>query len=48
MLGNSESIRDIRIDYHLNQTGAVTQVNKNNTAMVAATMYPTADFNGCP
>ena len=42
VFSNSKRICTIRVTHHLHVALAVTQINKNHTAMVASTVNPTA------
>jgi hypothetical protein len=35
----------VGIEYHLNHAGTISDIEKNNTTMVTATMYPSDNLN---
>src|SRR6202042_1324983 len=45
-LGLSEYLSRIRVEYDLQYSGSVTQIDKNDPAMIAASLCPAGDRNG--
>ena len=44
-VGDSECLSPIRIEYHLGDTLAVAQIDKNNTTMIPAAVDPATELN---